>query len=582
MKGIASHVEVTINKRTGELFSILLGLFLLFHSCKPGVLVAPDSATLNVVVVPSQIPVGGEAIVKVTGYKSTGGLLPDGTEIYFSTDIGSIESEKEIQGGVAEAIFKSNDNRSGVATIRVISGNAKTNPETITITIGTSALYSIILMANPASLSPGGGTSTIRVLTYDKLNNPLSNIAVVLSSNAGELSSKGVPIYTGTDGSAQDTLKTSVTTRVTAMAGDLTATVDVTVEDNDAPTASFVYSPESPKINEKIFFNAAQSSDTDGTIESYLWDFGDGTAGTGQTISHSYKNANKYHVVLVVKDNKGAQGTKEVSITVGDNESPTAEFVFSPPSPNVNEDVVFDASDSTDPDGTISSYDWDFNDTKTGHGKLITHKFSQIGTYAVTLRVTDNSGNSSTKTKSVVVSAGQKPVASFDYSPTAPIVGQTVYMNASASYDSDGTITEYRWDYGDGGSGTGVTSSHAYSNSGSFIITLVVRDNDGNETTLNKSVRISSDSYPTASFTYTPSEPTAGQDVFFDATSSKDTDGYITDYKWNFGDGSTAVNGAEYSTITHSFALAGSYKVILIVTDNGGNQTNTYLTVTVK
>ncbi|MCU4140519.1 MAG: hypothetical protein MW690_000994 [Methanophagales archaeon] len=72
------------------------------------------------------------------------------------------------------------------------------------------------------------------------------------------------------------------------------------------------------------------------------------------------------------------------------NQPPKASFTFSPKNPLVNEEITFDASASTDPDGSIVSYEWDFGDGETASGKVVTHAYSDAGSYTVTLTVTDD------------------------------------------------------------------------------------------------------------------------------------------------------------------------------------------------
>jgi PKD domain len=85
--------------------------------------------------------------------------------------------------------------------------------------------------------------------------------------------------------------------------------------------------------------------------------------------------------------------------------APVATFQFGPPSPKVGDIVLFDASASFDPDGTIVSYEWDWGDGDLhGFGRNQDHDFSAPGTYFVTLTVTDNVGLKSTATRAVVVS----------------------------------------------------------------------------------------------------------------------------------------------------------------------------------
>ncbi|TFD12071.1 PKD domain-containing protein [Cryobacterium sp. TMT1-2-2] len=154
------------------------------------------------------------------------------------------------------------------------------------------------------------------------------------------------------------------------------------------------------------------------------------------------------------------------------NVAPTASFS----SAITYRDLSVDATGSMDSDGTITSYAWNFGDDTTATGATATHSYATAGSYPVTLTVTDNSGASTVTSRTIDATdppANVPPTAAFSYQAT-PL---TIATDASASADSDGTITGYSWDFGDGSIGTGVTASHSYAVSGSYDVTLTVTDN---------------------------------------------------------------------------------------------------------
>ena len=132
---------------------------------------------------------------------------------------------------------------------------------------------------------------------------------------------------------------------------------------------------------------SADASASSGSIASYQWDFGDGSNGTGKTVSHTYVAAGSYTVALTITDDKGATATQRTSISVTKaNVAPKAAFTHS-----VSELVVsFDASGSSDSDGSIASYQWDFGDGSNGTGKTVSHTYVAAGSYTATLTVTDD------------------------------------------------------------------------------------------------------------------------------------------------------------------------------------------------
>ena len=120
-----------------------------------------------------------------------------------------------------------------------------------------------------------------------------------------------------------------------------------------------------------VDFDASESSDPDGSIVSYDWDFGDGATGTGATPSHQFTSLvdRYFDVTLTVTDDQGATGEYVGSVYVYANRAPTAGFSATPWFGTSPLDVDFDGSSwSSDPDGSIVSYDWDFGDGATGTG----------------------------------------------------------------------------------------------------------------------------------------------------------------------------------------------------------------------
>jgi PKD repeat protein len=158
-------------------------------------------------------------------------------------------------------------------------------------------------------------------------------------------------------------------------------------------------------------FDGSTSTDSDGTIASYAWDFGDGTTGTGAQATKTYDAAGTYTVKLTVKDNAGAAHTTSKAITVS---APTP--VNAPPKAAFTQTATglaasFDGSASTDSDGTIASYAWDFGDGTTGTGAQVSKTYPAAGTYKVTLTVTDNAGATNTTSKALTVTVDGEPAA---------------------------------------------------------------------------------------------------------------------------------------------------------------------------
>jgi PKD repeat protein len=358
--------------------------------------------------------------------------------------------------------------------------------------------------------------------------------------------------------------------------GEYTVTLTVTDDDgatdtvavtktvrNQSPVAIFTESAENVYINDTITFSATESYDPDGTIVAYSWDFGDGTTATGITVFHAYADNSSYVVTLTVTDNNGATDSTNATKTVM-NRQPVALFTETDETVNTDETISFNASDSYDPDGTIVSYSWNFGDGTTVTGISVQHAYSQDGTYTVSLTVTDDDGATDTTnaTKTVL---NQVPVASFTESAETVSSGENIHFDASESYDSDGAIVAYSWDFGDGTTATGITVDHAYDNNGVYTVTLTVTDDDGatDSATAKKNVL---NRPPVASFTENATTVMQNEAIHFDASESYDPDGTIVAYSWDFGDGTTATG----MIADHAYSEDGTYTVTLTVTDDDG------------
>ena len=314
-------------------------------------------------------------------------------------------------------------------------------------------------------------------------------------------------------------------------------------------------------------FSSAGSHDPDGTIASYSWNFGDSSAlSTDQNPTHTFTADGTYVVTLTVTDNQNYTGTAQKTITVSEtaNASPTAVISATPLTGKAPLDVTLIGSGSSDPDGTIESYEWSFGDSTANAAEPDTfHTFANPGTYTVTLTVIDDGGAVATETEIITVAANQAPTAVAGATPSSVRVSEDVTFSSTGSGDSDGTIT-YSWDFGDSSALSADPSpTHAYSSAGTFTATLTVTDDNSVSASDTVDVVVTVNPAPNAVI---ETDTTSGQGpllVNFDGTSSSD-DGSIVSYLWDFGGGQTSTD-AEAS---FTFTTVGTHPVTLTVTDN--------------
>ncbi|KQV07006.1 hypothetical protein ASC63_06585 [Leifsonia sp. Root112D2] len=216
----------------------------------------------------------------------------------------------------------------------------------------------------------------------------------------------------------------STTTHTYSAPGQYTVTLTVT--DNNGATAQISHQvvATAPNVPPTAAFtmtttpgtvsaDGSTSADPDGTIASYTWNWGDGGPASDPTATptavHAYSSAGTYTVSLTVTDNKGASNTLGQNITVAapPNVPPVALFT----SQTNGLTASFDGSSSSDPDGTMSAWNWNFGDGTTAAGAMTTHLYAANGTYPVTLTVTDNKGATAQISHTVSVSAVVVPTA---------------------------------------------------------------------------------------------------------------------------------------------------------------------------
>jgi PKD repeat protein len=180
------------------------------------------------------------------------------------------------------------------------------------------------------------------------------------------------------------------------------------------------------------------------------------------------------------------------------------------------------------------------------------------------------------------------PTASFTFSPSQPRAGDEVLFNAQESRDDDGTIVEYRWNFGDGDVVTTAapTVEHVFDEEGGFTVSLVVVDNSGAMSLVaSNSVGVGAAQTPTAAFSVSPANPRSGDLVTFDASGSRAPEGRtIVSYRWNFGDGSPE-DTTSGRVARHTYVVAGNartFTVTLTITDSAGRTSTTTQTVPVN
>ncbi|MFM7069525.1 MAG: PKD domain-containing protein [Actinomycetes bacterium] len=437
---------------------------------------ATNSATKIINVTPNQAPTAVASGTPTAGkepltvaFSSAGSSDSDGSVASYSWNFGD--------GGTSTAPNPSHTYANPgdyTATLTVTDDNGDTGADTVAITVNANQKPTAIANATP----PGGIVPLTVSFTGSGSTDPDGSIQSY-AWTFGDGNSSSLPNPTYTYGAIGSYLATLIVTDDNGATDSTTVTITVNGVPNQAPTASASATPTSGKEPLTVALSSSGSIDPDGSIQSYIWDFGDGTPTSSlANPSHIYAAAGNYTAQLTVYDNRGATGSAAVTVSVTPNQAPTAKASGTPTSGKEPLTVSFASTGSTDPDGTIVSRQWDFGDGGTSSAASPSHVYASAGSYTATLTVTDDNGATATDTVAIVAIANQKPTAVANATPQSGSRPLTVNFSGSSSADPDGTLVSYAWNFGDGTSGSGMLTSHVYA-VGNYTATLTVTDDNG-------------------------------------------------------------------------------------------------------
>jgi len=271
-------------------------------------------------------------------------------------------------------------------------------------------------------------------------------------------------------------------------------------------------------------------------------------------------------VTLTASNTAGSSNvTNSITVTAA-AVAPSSSFTFSPANPTSAQSISFTDKSTGQP----TTWAWNFGDASTANTQNPSHTYVAAGIYTVTLKVDNSQGSSSSSQTMTVIAADAAPVASFSYSPVAPVSSQTVSFLDTSS----GSPTGWSWNFGDAGTSTSENPTHTYAAAGNYTITLTASNAHG-ANSVSSTLAVTSagagSTAPTAAFNFAPAVPVTGQSASFTDTST----GGPTQWSWNFGDGGTSST----QNPSHTYATAKSYTVTLTASNSYGSNTVTEQTV---
>ncbi|MGZ3902281.1 MAG: PKD-like domain-containing protein [Bacteroidia bacterium] len=378
----------------------------------------------------------------------------------------------------------------------------------------------------------------------DQLVCPSSNITLSGTLTGGTVahwSTIGTGTFTPNDSTLNATYNPSVTDNDTlvfilATSGSTACGITsdtVVVIRSGQPNASFFAS--NGCLGQSVSF---ADSSNGATITSWYWNLGDGDTSTTQNPVHTYTASGTYSVSLVVSSGASCKDSIVKTITV--NPVPTASFTFSA---NCLSDSVKFTDVST---GNVSGWSWNFGDGGTSSQQNPHHLYDSIANYTVTLTVVSDSGCSASLIDTVDINPS--PLAGFSYLTNCGL--QATFTDTSKI--NSGTITNYTWTFGDGGTSTVQNPVYTYTAAGTYTVLLQVQSNNG--CTDTQSVVVNAANAVVADFTPKGGTFNANQTINFTNQSTG-----ATTYAWNFGDNNTSTA----TDPSHTYSTPGDYTVVL-------------------
>ena len=265
-----------------------------------------------------------------------------------------------------------------------------------------------------------------------------------------------------------------------------------------SPTATISPSQTPIALGQSVELSAADATDPDGTVESIVWTFPDGSTQRGRTVSRVFSSTGTKDVSVTLTDDTG--NTKTITRSVSVRKPPSVSFSWTPDSPADDKTVEFTATTRD----SVDTYEWDFDTDGEidATGQTVENAFPDGGEKTVTLYARGNNGVTNRLSRTVEVRQ-VPPKASFSWQPEVPRDKQDIVFNASSPDD----IRTFAWDFDNDGTidREGQTVTHAFPTDGKQAVVLQAEESTGDTANYTNVVTVQQ----SAGFDLTTSRSTA-------------------------------------------------------------------------
>jgi len=293
------------------------------------------------------------------------------------------------------------------------------------------------------------------------------------------------------------------------------------------------------------------SSVATGTINSWIWDFGNGDSAFIKNPVYNYSSGGNNNVRLICSSNYGCFDTTSASIHI--NTSPSSYFnTFN----TCFGDTTFFENNSSIDSGSISGFTWYFGDGDSSYFQDTSHLYPDTGDYVVSLISVSDSGCSDTVFQTINI--GLKPFPGFSYNPLFICENSQILFTDTSIIPGGDTITSWIWDFGNGDSAYVKNPYYTYTTAGTYNLTLTVNAGTNCDTSITTAINVN----PAPSALFSVNGLCIGDSTYF----TDQSNGNIVSWNWNLGDSTISTD----TNIAHLYADTGNFLINLLVTASNG------------